>query len=93
MKQQHALYTFSLNSSCVSIKNVCEKYYIWSPASCSCQSGKYLASIIDDSAITCDEIMDVEAKSKDEETTFPTNFNEKKLAVKHKISIFWLHFY
>ena len=51
------------------------------------------SSIIDDSAITCDEIMDVEAKSKDEETTFLTNFIEKKSIVKHKISIFWLHFY
>ena len=30
----------------------------------------YLASIMDDSVITCDEII--------EETTFSTNFNEKK---------------
>ena len=33
---------------------------------------------MDDSAINCDEIIDVEAKSNKEETkTFPTNFNEK----------------
>ena len=33
---------------------------------------------MDDSAITCDEIIDVETKLNDEETkTFPTNFNEK----------------
>ena len=34
---------------------------------------------MDESAITCNEIIDAEAKSKDEETkVFPTNFNEKK---------------
>ena len=34
----------------------------------SCENGKYLASIMDDSAITYDEIIDAdaEAKSKDE---------------------------
>ena len=36
---------------------------------------KYLASIMDDSAIMCDEVI----QSYDEETkTIPTNFNEKK---------------
>ena len=38
------------------------------PATCSCENCKYLASIIDNSVIACDEIMDVEAKSYDEET-------------------------
>ena len=28
--------------------------YIWNPATCSCKSDKSLASIIDDSVITCD---------------------------------------
>ena len=37
-------------------RHVCEKHYIWNPATCSCENGKYLASIMDDSAITCDEI-------------------------------------
>ena len=46
---------------------------------------KYLASIMDDSAIMCDEIIE----SYNEET----NFNEKKQPVKHKISISYLHFY
>ena len=47
--------------------HVCEKDYIWNPNTCSCQNGKYLASIMDDSAITCDEIIDtdVEALSND----------------------------
>ena len=34
------------------------KIYIWNPATCSCKNGKYIASIIDHSVITCDEIID-----------------------------------
>ena len=66
--------------------NICEKYYIWNPAICSCENGKYLVSIMDDPAITRDETIE---KTK----TVPANFNEKKQPVKHKISIFYLHFY
>ena len=33
---------------------VCEKDYVWNPATCNCENGKYLASIVDDSAIMCD---------------------------------------
>ena len=51
---------------------------------------KYLANIMVDSTIICDEFI----KSKDEETqTVPTNFNEKKVTYKPKIFIFHLHFY
>ena len=47
------------------------KYYVWSPATCSCENRKYLASIMDNSAIMCDEI----GESYDEETkTILTNF-------------------
>ena len=28
---------------------------IWNSATCSCKNGKYLASINDDSVVTCDE--------------------------------------
>ena len=31
-------------------RHVCQKGYFWNPG-CSCQSGKYLASIMDDSVI------------------------------------------
>ena len=45
--------------------------------------GKYLANIMDDSVIKCDEIIDAEAKSYNEETeTVPINFNEKDVAFK-----------
>ena len=39
-------------------KNVCEKDYIWSPATCTCQNGKHLSSIMDDLEITCDKIIE-----------------------------------
>ena len=64
--------------------STCEKDFIGNPAACSC---KYLANIMDASVIMCDEIIDVETK------TIPTNFNEKKQPAKHKISVFYLHFY
>ena len=53
--------------------------YIWSPVTCSCKNEKYLANIMDDSAITYDDIRDGEAKSNDEETkVVPKNFYEKR---------------
>ena len=65
----------------------CEKDYIWNPATCSCQNGKYLASILDDSAMTCDEVIE----SYDEETkNIPTNFDEKIQPIKHKILLTFL---
>ena len=36
--------------------------YTWNSATCNCENGKYLASIMDDSAIICDEVMDANAK-------------------------------
>ena len=60
--------------------------YTWNPATCSCKNGKYLASIIDDSVIMCDKIIEEETK------TVPTNFNEKKQPVKKNYT-FYLPFY
>ena len=57
-----------------------QKDYIWNLSTCSCENCNYSASIMVDSAITCDEITDAEAKSNNEEAkTFPTNFNEKNI--------------
>ena len=56
---------------CKCEKHVCQKEYNWNPATCSWEYGKYLATIIDDSVITCDEIIHAETK------TFPANCNEK----------------
>ena len=34
-----------------------KKYYVWNPATYNCKNGKYLASVIADSVIMCDEII------------------------------------
>ena len=39
-------------------RHECEKDYAKNPATCSCENGKYLATIMDDSAITFDQIID-----------------------------------
>ena len=49
------------------------KDYIWNPSTCICENRKYLVSVMDDSVITCNEII---------EETVPTNFNEKKAICK-----------
>ena len=66
----------------VSVK---KKYYIWNLSTCGCSNGKNLASIMDDSTIMCDEVIE--------------SFNEEQFLmkikhyVKYKISIFYLQFY
>ena len=65
---------------CKCIKlHVCEKGYVWSPATCNCESGKHLESIMDDLTITCDEIIE---SYNEEIKTIPTNLNEKKATCK-----------
>ena len=64
-------------------RQVCEKDYVWNPATCSCENRKYFASIMDDSVIICDKVIDAKAKSNDEETkAVPTNFNKKYITCK-----------
>ena len=38
---------------------LCEKDYVWNPATCNCKNGKYLASIMNDLTIICDEIIKI----------------------------------
>ena len=54
---------------------VCEKDYVSNPATCNCENGKYLASIIDDSAIMCDKLIESYAEE--------TNFNEKTFFINY----------
>ena len=44
--------------------HICGKDYIWNPATCNCENGKYLTSIIDDLRITCDEIWEPQKTKK-----------------------------
>ena len=58
---------------------ICKKDYVWNPATCNCENGKCLASIMDDSVIICDEVI----KSYDEEIkTIPKIFNVNKVTCK-----------
>ena len=81
----------------VRVKNVCEKDYVWNPSTCNCENGKYLASIMDDSAIICDEVIDADA-DKEANSNNETNFNEKKqlstaIALSIAVSIYcYYHF-
>ena len=60
-------------------RHVCGKDYVWNPAACNCKNGKYLASIMDDSAIMCDEVI---VSYNEGKKTIPTNPNEKKATCK-----------
>ena len=40
------------------MQNPRRNVYIWKPAPCSSESGRYAKSIIDNSVITCDEIIE-----------------------------------
>ena len=42
--------------------HVCEKDYVWNSDTCNCGNGKYLTSIVDDSVIICNEVIDVDTK-------------------------------
>ena len=55
-------------------RHVSEKDYVCNPATSKYENVKHLASVMDDSLITCDEIR----QSYDEKT----NFNEKKQPLK-----------
>ena len=78
-------------------RHVLEKNYVWNPATSNCENGKYLTSIMDDSAIICDEVIDADA-DKEANSNNETNFNEKKqlstaIALSIAVSIYcYYHF-
>ena len=59
----------------------CEKHHICEK-DCNCENAKYLASIMDDSVIKCDEVIE---PNNEEIKTIPTNFNEKNITCKAQI--------
>ena len=69
----------------VRVKNIMYvKKIMFGIAACNCENGKHLASIMDDSATTCDEILE----SYNEET----NFNKKKAIGKTQVFYVFLAF-
>ena len=67
----------------VSVKKSCMWKRLYLECCTRSANWKYLASIMGDSAVMCDEIIDAETKVNNEETkTIPTNFNEKNITCK-----------
>ena len=68
----------------VKVENVMyvKKKFSWNPATLSCENGKYLASIMDDLTIMCDEIYMCGESYEKETKIIPTNFNKKKAICK-----------
>ena len=82
------------NDKCQYECKKCQVYetdYVWNPFTCDNENEKYLASIIDDSAIRLDKITDADGKAKsfDKTKTIPTNFDEKKVTSKAKKFIYF----
>ena len=79
---------------------MCKKTYIWNPSTCNCENGKYLD--IDDSVITCDEIIQV-TKNYSNQKLFQQKLFQQKLfqeiltkisqSIKQKISILYSPFH
>ena len=73
---------------------VCEKDYIWNPATCTCENGKYVGSIIDDLVVTCDEITEatktVPTKKYFNKKRFNINYNNKKYSTNFYIFVAFL---
>ena len=70
--------------------HICEKESVSNPSTYIFENGKYLASTMDDSVISCDEAIE----SHDEERkTSPINFNEKNIICKTQNSYVLMFFY
>ena len=75
----------------VSVKNVIYvKKYFLNPFTCSCESGKYSARIMDDSAVMYYEVIE---SYNEEIKTIPTNFNEKKAICKTQNFYIFVSYY
>ena len=74
------------------VKNIIyvkKKQHVWSPSKCIFENRKYLASIMDDSTIICDEVTN---SYEEEIKTIHTNFNEKIVTFKTQFFIALLAF-
>ena len=59
--------------------HICEKDYVWNPATCNWEIRKSVTSTLNDSVSTSDEVIESYDK---EIKTIPTNFNEKNITCK-----------
>ena len=76
IRQANCGVMINANGSLKNIKYVKKYIYICNPATCKYENGKYLASIMDDSVITFDKVIE---SYNEEIKTIPTDFNETKI--------------
>ena len=69
--------------------NASEKDCTWTPATHSCKSGKYVGSVIQDSAITCDEIIEA-TKAVQTKTTSRKTVPSKTVSAKSTSTNFYI---
>ena len=69
--------------------NASEKDCTWTPATHSCKSGKYVGSVIQDSAITCDEIIEA-TKAVQTKTTSRKTVPSKTVPAKSTSTNFYI---
>ena len=74
-------------------KTVCEKGYIWNPTICSCESGRYVKGVVDDSAvIKCDEIIETTKRNMTKTAlakSIPASFKLKQGDLKNEKFIYF----
>ena len=51
--------------------------YIWNPATYDCENGEYVANVIDNSVIPCDEIVEKKKKNPSNKKCFNKNCSNK----------------
>ena len=77
----------------VSVKNVMYvKKIVWNHSTCDSENEKYLGTIIYDSAIMCNGIIESYKENAEAKSYNETNFNEKRRQ-KHKNKVFILHYW
>ena len=62
-----------------------QKSCIWNLSTCTCKNGRYAENIIDNSVITCDEVIEttkINLAKTVPSKSIPTNFKEKKVICK-----------
>ena len=70
--------------------HICEKDYVWNPSTFTCENGKYLVlylvlyllSVMDNSMIICDEVIDADTKLSPKNYDYKINFDIKKVTYK-----------
>ena len=71
-------------------RHVCEKDYVRNSSTCSCENGKYLASIMDIQRLC---VMKLKRQTMRKQKLSEQILMKRKEPVKHKIYILYLHFY